>query len=197
MTRRFRQVPVIAPALAAVLLFLTGCIVVSLNPFYEEKDVFFEPALLGNWQADKEKWRFEPAEHEAKAYLVTYSNDGKESIMTGHLFKIEEQWFLDLFGKTEGETMPPPIPSHMVAWVRVEEGKLILQFLDYENLGEWLKKNPKALRHQWRVNPGASPDDEYFVLTAETPDLKAFLRTHLKSTNLWNQPGTYERPDER
>jgi hypothetical protein len=31
------------------VVFLTGCIVPSLNPFYTDKDVVFERALAGSW----------------------------------------------------------------------------------------------------------------------------------------------------
>ncbi|MCX8157589.1 MAG: hypothetical protein N3J91_14275 [Verrucomicrobiae bacterium] len=179
-----------------VLFLVTGCFVISVNPFYEEKEVFFEPALLGRWQGEGQHWRFEPSEHEAKAYLVTYSAEGKASKMWGHLFKLEEQWLLDLTGGTTGEVLPPPIPSHMVLRVKLEEGKLTLQALDYEWVKEWLKKNPKALRHQWRVSPD-DPEAPFFVLTAETAELREFLRQRLKDAEAWSARIQLERPEER
>ncbi|WCJ60005.1 hypothetical protein NXS98_02435 [Fontisphaera persica] len=183
--------------LVAALFCLTGCFVISVNPFYEEKNVFFEPALLGRWEGEGQRWRFEPAEHEAKAYFVTYSADGKESKMTGHLFKLDDQWFLNLFGQFAENIVPPPIPSHYVVRVRLEDGKLALQGLDYKWMRDWLKKNPKALRHQWRTNPGDDPSEAYFVLTAETGDLQEFLRKQMKNAEAWSDRITLTRPDER
>lgn len=185
-------------ALGAVLCGVTGCFVLSLNPFYEEQDLFFEPALLGRWKGDGQAWRFEPAKHEAKAYHITYADgNGKESQMAGRLFKLADQWFLDLFGRADSEVMPPPIPSHYVVRLQLEDGNLVMQGLNYEWLADWLKKNPKALRHQWRVNPGDDPDERYFVLTAETADLQEFLRKQLKNEAAWSNPVKLQRPDAR
>lgn len=184
-------------ALAAMLVFLTGCVVVSLNPFYQDKDLFFEPALLGRWRGEGQHWRFAPSEHEAKAYLVTYSDGGKESKMAGHLFKLEGEWFLDLFGKSVPDVVPPLIPSHVVLRVRLENGVFSYQALNYEWMGKWLKKNPQALRHQWRVNPDSPPEEAHFVLTAETADLQDFLRKQLKNADAWRDWMRLERSDER
>ena len=48
---------------STVLLFfaiVTGC-VPTLNPIYTDKDLIFDPALLGTWGSDdpREKWVFE------------------------------------------------------------------------------------------------------------------------------------------
>ena len=43
------------------LALATGCVLTSVYPFYFEKDVVFEPALLGSWQKagqTDEQWQF-------------------------------------------------------------------------------------------------------------------------------------------
>src|SRR5437899_865493 len=45
-------------------IFLTGCVVSSIYPFYTNKDVAFDPALVANWTNTKEAgehWNFERA----------------------------------------------------------------------------------------------------------------------------------------
>lgn len=183
--------------LVLAMASLTGCLVISVHPFFQEQDLIFEPALLGRWTGHGQQWRFEPDRNEEKAYFITYTNQEKTSKMTGHLFILEDHWFLDLFGSAESETMPPPIPSHCVVRVKLSDGRLTLQSLSYEWMEKWLKKNPKALRHQWRVNPGDNAEDQYFVLLAESADLQKFLRNQLKNAEAWTEPLTLERPDDR
>ena len=69
-----------AIALAAGMLALTACIP-SVHPFYSDKDVVFDPRLLGEWlEKDKEEkpqsWHFEKAEDNAYRLSITES-DGK------------------------------------------------------------------------------------------------------------------------
>src|SRR5439155_814892 len=99
--------------LAAISLVLTGCLVTSVCPFYTEKDLTFDKALVGSWTNAKEAaehWKFEKAEE--KAYQLTYSNDSSTSVMQARLFKLGGQTFLDLFTAETRDIQPPPIPAH-------------------------------------------------------------------------------------
>src|SRR6266704_1494547 len=52
----------IALLLVSGAALLTGCLVTSVYPFYQQKDLAFEPALLGDWTNPKEAgehWKFE------------------------------------------------------------------------------------------------------------------------------------------
>src|SRR5436190_24372715 len=85
---------------ATVALLVAACIP-SINPFYTEKDVVFEKKLLGEWQ-EKEKadepqiWNFE--EGKDKAYKLTVTEkEGKQGEFEAHLFKLKQEYFLDIF----------------------------------------------------------------------------------------------------
>src|ERR1019366_7010332 len=86
-------------ALAGLALCLPGCIP-SLNPFYTDKDLVFDPRLLGTWaekgkEQEPETWSFEKAGD--KAYkLAIAEKPGKEGEFTAHLFKLKHEYFLDL-----------------------------------------------------------------------------------------------------
>ncbi len=103
------------PLLSAAAVMLAGCVVTSVYPFYFEKDVAFEPALVGDWnntgQPD-EHWRFERAG--GNGYRITSESGGKTSVLQGHVFKLHGQTFLDL--TTAGwkeDIQPEPVPSHL------------------------------------------------------------------------------------
>src|SRR5258707_10513642 len=95
---------------------LTGCLVTSVYPFYQQKDLAFEPALLGNWTNSNEPgehWKFEA--ETTNACRFTYTSDGKDYVMRAHFFKLGENAFLDLFTTEESPNAePPPIPSHFL-----------------------------------------------------------------------------------
>src|ERR1035441_1939153 len=86
-------------ALAGLALCLPACIP-SLNPFYTDKDLVFDPRLVGTWaekgkEQEPETWSFEKAGD--KAYkLAIAEKPGKEGEFTAHLFKLKQEYFLDL-----------------------------------------------------------------------------------------------------
>ncbi len=78
-------------------LTLVGCIP-TLHPLYAEKDLVFDPALLGLWSSDKERetWLFE--KESESAYKLTYTDShGKAGQFTAHLLKLNGNRFLDLY----------------------------------------------------------------------------------------------------
>jgi hypothetical protein len=173
--------------LVAVSVVLSGCLVTSVCPFYTDKDLTFDKALVGSWTNAKEageQWKFE--KHGENAYQVTYtSNDKKTSNIQAHLFKIGAQTFLDFLGQDiRDDVQPPPIPAHMLLRVDQLSPSVKLTPLDYEWLTKWLDRNPKDLRHHI-IRTGDNPDDTRLVLTADTAELQQFIVKHLKTEDAW------------
>ena len=85
--------------LAGVGLFVAGCVVTSVYPYYTPKDLVFEPASAGSWvsvKADEEKnetWTFE--KNGDKDYLFTLAKSDETNIYSAHLFKLKDQLFMD------------------------------------------------------------------------------------------------------
>src|SRR5262245_31731936 len=86
---------ILAAALTAVAL--TGCILTSVYPFYNEKDLAFDSTLLGTWAkpADNESWHFD--KQGTHAYQLTLISGGKTNQLQAHLFKLQDQKYLDLY----------------------------------------------------------------------------------------------------
>lgn len=165
---------------------LTGCLVTSVYPFHTEKDLAFEPGLVGDWTNVKEAgdhWKFE--KEGSNAYRLTYSSGDKTNVVQAHLFKLRGESFLDLF-TPEGndQIQPPPIPSHFLLRVFQLQPAVRMASLDYDWLKETLAANPKALRHHV-IKLGDKPDDERIVLTADTAELQMFVINHLKTKEAW------------
>ena len=167
-------------ALTGLALALTGCVVTSVYPFYFEKDLIFEPDLVGNWKQTKqaeEHWKFVRAN--GNTYRVTSQSIEKTNVFLGHVFKLQGRTFLDL--TTTGwkeDIQPEPVPSHFLARIEQLKPTLKVLIMDYGWLKELIAKDPKAVRHI--VLPtGEKPEDRRIVLTADTTELQEFLLKHL------------------
>jgi len=173
-------------ALTGLALALTGCVATSVYPFYFEKDVVFEAALVGDWKkADQpdEHWRFEQAS--GLGYRITSESGGKTAVYQGHAFKLQGQTFLDLTTtQWKEDIQPEPVPSHFLARIVQLTPTVKLSALNYDWLKELLARDPKAVRHIV-VQTGEKSEDRRIVLTADTAELQQFVLKHLKTEVAW------------
>ena len=192
--KRFCSLPLLALGIATVSLF-TGCVVLSVYPFYTAKDVSFDAELLGDWinpdEADQ-KWKFEKLGDKSYRVLFTEKKE-KVSQIEATLFKLQDEWFLDFLGEMpEDSKFPPPIPSHMLFKIVQRSPELKFVFMNIEWLQKHLEKEPKALRHHM-LKSGDKPEDKLPVLTAETEELQRFVVKHIKTADAWSEVITLKR----
>src|SRR5688572_1588441 len=109
-------------AVIAVVTLLSGCVLISVAPFYAPADTLFDSALVGEWaDADSpdEQWKFERAGE--RTYKLTRSQKNSDSVISQvHLFKLRDQLFLDLSQSpdaSDDSVFPPRIPSHLLVRV--------------------------------------------------------------------------------
>ena len=186
-----------AIVIAAAALLLPACIP-SINPFYTDKDVVFEGKLLGEWQ-EKEKsdepqiWNFE--EGKDKAYKLTVTEKGgKQSEFEAHLFKLKQDYFLDIMVTEIGTNVADLakvslIPGHLLLRVSQIDPELKLAMIDVDWLDKYLKEHPKALAHH--------RDEDRIFLTAETADLQNFAQKHLGEDELFGKQGEMIRKTKK
>jgi len=180
-------------ALVAATLFFTGCVVTSIYPYYTEKDLVFDPALLGNW-ADASQTneavayvRIERAGE--KGYRATVFETDSTNSSDLCVFRLKQQLFLDTCPTNRSLDF---VPVHQVSKVTQIQPALETANLNYDWLAKLLEKNPRAIRHMiLRENPG----DEHgrIVLTADTQELQRFILKYLNNTNAWEEPSQFKR----
>ncbi|MBI5091304.1 MAG: hypothetical protein HZB26_02550 [Candidatus Hydrogenedentes bacterium] len=155
----------------ALLAAAWGCIPLSLNPVYTDKDLFYEPALEGRWYADSEEdgMLFEKAE--ANAYKVTMLDKGTKTVLSGHVFHLGKYVFLDLTldklpENAEWEKMHL-VPFHSFFRVILDHDSLKLSTFDYD----WTKNRcgKKATRGPWQES------DERFILTGSSKEIQRYI----------------------
>ncbi len=180
-------------AVAGALALVAGCIP-SLNPFYTETDVVFDPRLLGEWHTkgdtnDVQTWKFEKAETNAYSLVITDKGD-KQGKLDAHLFKLNGEFFLDLipsecnYAPGQADIIAASMfPGHLLMRVSQLEPTLQLAYCDYDWLAKHLEANPEALAHH--------KEQHSLVLTPQTRALQAFVIQHLNE--LFQKPEEFER----
>jgi len=182
--------------LALLVVLITGGCVHALNPFYHDKDVVFDPALVGEWCDDahvggsptnRVTWTLAVAEGQAYEMKLGGLDGGKPLAMEFdvHLFRLDGQRFLDIF-PTEAEAKKPSEPygwlaffrpTHTVVHLLKSEGRLVMRILD-----------PKELEKNVENHPSATHFEKYtdrLLLTGSTRQLQHLLRESLRRTNWW------------
>ncbi len=96
-------------------VLLNGCAVRSLNPLYTEKDVAFDPGLLGTWtERDDADSNVTFQRYGKSGYRLVLSEGGKP--LEGRLVKLSRYLFLDVTTKDGDDVFA--IPAHL--FVKIE-----------------------------------------------------------------------------
>ncbi len=180
----------ILTTLLAVLALSVGCIR-SLHPIYTEKDIVFEPGLIGQWAEDnsKEMWLF--SKEGTNEYKLVYTDDkGKQGTFSASLLRIQGQMFLDFFPREPDQKGNEfyqfhLLPIHTFVSVKQIEPILQMSFPDPEWLEGHIADNPDAIKHEML-------DDEIF-LTASTKALQTFWLEHLDTEGAFGDPSNMKR----
>jgi hypothetical protein len=169
-------------AVAGLALLMTACTVRSMQPLYTEKDLIFDPQLLGMWvQAGDNSDDFLIFQkYEDKTYTLRIGDSPK---LQGRLMKLGGELFLDV---TPAETDDAfAIPGHLFVRIRVNGDTLQPALLD----ADWVKNaadfGTLGLSHL-RI-------DSKLVLTASPKELQAFVARHAGDSSVFKNHEEYRR----
>ncbi len=191
--------------LTGLMLGLLPACVPSVNPLYTEKDLVFDPALVGAWSPNGtgETWHFEKLGE--KRYALEHTDgDGRKAEFEVHLLKLKQHRFLDLYlvnpggdGEWKINTLAAFVlitrPGHMFVKVTQIEPELGVSFLDPDWLEDLLKQDPKAVRHE-RLRFGADANDQgRLLLTAGTRELQRFVLKYADDEKAFGSPSSMKR----
>jgi len=166
-----KQIGIVMFYIAAI--FLTGCIQPSLKPLFHEKEVFFDPNLIGVWipKDSNETWEFSRLEN-ADAYKLVVTDGGKTGTFAAGLGQIDGYLFLDVFPNGENEADNDLYKEHLLGmhsfmWVQQTVPTLQISLVDGEKVAKIIKAEPNAVGH--------IKNDDRIILTADTNDLQDFV----------------------
>ena len=191
---------ILSSLLGLATLLLTGCVVTSVYPYYTERDLVFEPELLGRWSENetstdeaKGYWKFDKAGE--KAYGLLTVENSETNYYSAHLFRIKRQTFLDLCKTNAADDQ---LSLHYLLKVTQIEPSLQYQIMDYGWLGELVQTNSKAIRHI--VVPvyddSGDTNKARLVLTADTKELQKFILKYSSDTNAFGKAEEMKRRKE-
>lgn len=179
---------------AAALVLLSSCVpVLSMHPFFTEKDLTFDPHLLGTWfdPADKDSQgtiTFERvAEDGHDAYSITLADPSKKPVekdtFEAHLFNLDGHLFLDVVQTKvyagDDDLLVLEVPAHMLGRVSFDGDVLNLTFLN----DDWVRKNLENGKFSVRHESG---DDGTPLLTASTSELQRFALDHVSDNEAFS-----------
>ena len=166
---------ILAIALSVTFILIAGCFPLSLNPFYTEKDVIFNPDFLGVWNNNRTGQTWEFTSVNRNNYYVEGASGGSDHFIA-HLFKIQDTLYLDVYPEG-GFANNLMIPTHMIVRVKKTESTLVTSYLNTRWLLQYLKDNPGGISYAF-VPDENEPDDislGLLVLTSSTGDLQRLL----------------------
>ncbi len=176
---------------ALIAVIVSSCLVKSLHPFYKEKDVVFKKELIGTW-VDQEsgKWTISQAKIKKEGsgilgsstvdsllnyYTVTLTDKDGVSEFTTHLFKLNNQLFVDFFPEEISImdlTSFHLVRTHSIAKIEVFGDSIKLKWFNEIWLANLFKNNKIRISHE---TISEKDKDESYVLTASTDELQKFI----------------------
>lgn len=134
-----------AVTVLSVLIVLTGCLPLSVQPFYTQDQLVFDEGLLGEWRvatanADPLTWRFS-REGNQTYFLHITDNQGRTAVFHARLFKLGERQWLDILFKEHDPAIEMSdwmkmtvVPLHALLSLERQGDDLSLVFINYDYL---------------------------------------------------------------
>lgn len=176
-----------------LLLFISSCVVFSFYPLYNEKDLFANDLLTGQWiDKDSAIWKFEhdykgkhlPENIDSTAYLLTFKEKDEENYSKAslqvHVVKLGEYYFLDFYLEDyfDDDNLTlfdfHVLPVHTIAKLELKKDSAYINWFNQD----WLKD----LIHENRIRIHHEDNGEHILLTAKPDELQKFVIKYVNST---------------
>ena len=178
-------------ALLATLALATssGCLVISLQPAYEDDWLAWDPDLLGAWRDadDNASMRIDAAEW--RSYRVHYEHPSEKGDVSGFLTIVGDEHYLDLMPARGADRGSFLLPAHVILRVGLNGDQLALTPLSYDSFADRLRASralPCALSTEFDQKQNA-------LIVAPTARLRAWLRAQPRDAAVWGAPVTFTR----
>lgn len=177
------------------LLLVSGCMVTSFNPLYEEKDLITNDNLIGEWVGKRALLTFERGDR--SSYQANYKdcedpNNAPQDYssctvadFTVHLLKLGNEYYIDMYPRkymnSDNLFLNLHIrPTHSFAKVVIANDSLQIFQFDYSWMDNYMTTHKDHLDNI-RV-------DNLMTLSASTKDIQSFVLKHS------NDPGFFSAP---
>ena len=145
-----------------------ACLVVSLQPAYDDSSLTWDPTLVGTWKTMKTRprWTSRRPSGTATRWCCTPPHD--TFTLTGHLTQVGDRTLLDLMPQAGVDSAALLLPVHAVFRIEHTADGLTIAALDYDQLRQRVLKGDL---------PNAVIDErKNVVLTGDTSQFRAWLK---------------------
>ena len=176
-------------AVASALLLSSGCLVLSLQPVYDDDWLAWNPALVGSWNDADDKASLKIDAAEWRSYHLHYEHPSEKGDLTGLLTIIGDDHYLDVMpsrGEDRGSFL---LPAHGILRVDLDDDELVLTPLSYDWFADRLRAGdrlPGALSAVFDQKQNA-------LIVSPTSRLRSWLRGLPKESPAWGAPATFSR----
>jgi hypothetical protein len=148
----------------------SGCLVLSLQPVYDDASVAFDEALVGQWENADDQTSANVEKAQWRSYKIIYTDHAATRTFQGNLTKIGAARYLDLTEMRGADYGPYLVPVHGVFRITLDGDTLTAADLDYE----WWTA---ALKAKTLGRLGVSIDDRRnVVVSSTTSELRQWLQ---------------------
>lgn len=173
-------------AIIPLLFSLLGC-VQSIQPFYKDNQVFYDPKLAGTWtNGDQDSTLVITANDKDKDYNAVYTDkDSKTGRFIVHLAKVQDHMLADVYpdlhdddikGNDQFKYQLLPVHSFLIVEYAPPDMKVRVMDLDWFN--KYVQGHPSEVAFEKAA-------DDRIIMTAPTEQVQTFVLSHLKT------PGAY------
>lgn len=167
-----------------ICVLFMGCPVRSLSPLFAERDLVFNPTLIGVWaNEDNETLTFQKSGD--KSYnVILRNNTGDTSTYKVQLGQLGKFWFFDSYPASKSHDYHL-VSTHVISRVWLSGETFRLAHLE----GDWLNKLTDG--KQSEIPHGRQNGD--IILTASTDEIQKLVLHYAEDGNAFPKPQTYVR----
>jgi hypothetical protein len=163
----------------------SACLVVSLQPAYDDQSLVFDEGLLGQWENAEDGERATIERGEWRSYRISYSDRSSTRLFQGNLTRAGAALVLDLTEMRGTDPGPYLVPVHGILRVTLEGHTLIVARLDYDRFMGTRTQKGSGL-------PASAVDDRRnAVITVPTRELRRWLGA--APADAFGEPSTFVR----
>lgn len=176
--------------LAAMLAGSPACLVLSLNPVYDDDTIAWDPQLVGTWLDADDKASIVIERSEWRSYRIHYEHPIETGDLTAYLTIVGNERYLDVMparGQDRGSFL---VPVHAVLRVRLDGNRLELTPLSFD----WFSERVRGAKPLPGLD-AVTDQKENALIVSPTGRLRAWLRAQLPEGEAFGAAATFIRQD--
>jgi len=167
----------------------SGCLVISLQPYYDDASIAFDEGLLGAWvDGDHgDTYTLERGAWNTYRIVIAEAGKAKGTVLMGVRMKLGDRFFIDVSPESGAEPGPYLVPVHGLFQVERTDDRLTIRALSYDYFKDAAeKKKLTGLAF-------AFDRDHDVVLTSDTRALREWIAANFSLAGVLDDATTLVR----